>query len=349
MKSDIFKGSTILITGGTGSLGECLTRKLLDVGNVKKVIIFSRDEYKQSLLKKKLQTQYSLEKARFFIGDVRDKDRLYRAFDDVDYVVHAAALKHVDICEYNPFEAVKTNIYGAQNVIEAAIDNGVRKVVSLSTDKAANPINLYGATKLCADKIVLGGNAYSGKHQTSFSVVRYGNVAGSRGSVVPYFKKLIEKGVKKLPVTDKRMTRFWITINEAADLVLRALELSGGGEIYVPKIPSFRIVDLVIAMNPAAEITEVGIRPGEKLHEAMITPDDSPHTYEYNSYYIVYSQLKHPNFKIDLHPGALKRVDDYFMYSSDLNDKCLDVDGLRHSLESLQLLPEVPSYINDSI
>jgi UDP-N-acetylglucosamine 4,6-dehydratase (inverting) len=349
MKNVSFEDKTVLITGGTGSLGQELVRRFLEEYNFKKIIVFSRDEYKQFKMKESLKQRYSIDNLRFFIGDIRDQDRLYRAFEGVDYVVHAAALKHVNVCEYNPFEAVRTNINGAQNVIEAAIDKNVKKVIALSTDKAANPINLYGATKLCSDKIILAGNVYSGKHDTVFSVVRYGNVAGSRGSVIPYFKSIIEQGVNELPITDIRMTRFWITIQEAADFVINALETAIGGEIYVPKIPSFRIVDLAKAMNPKIDIKIVGIRPGEKLHEAMITPDDSRYTYEYESYYIIYPQLGSEDFKVKIHQKPLKKVDDYFMYSSDLNNLWFDVETIEQKLDELQLLPQTPKLINDSL
>lgn len=260
---------SILITGGTGSFGKKFVKKVLRSYNPKKVIIYSRDEYKQYLMKKEFCDFKN--KLRFFIGDVRDKERMYRAFDEVDIVVHAAALKHVPLMEYNPIEAVKTNINGAENVINAAIDRGVEKVVALSTDKAVNPVNLYGATKLVSDKLFIAANAYAGGKKTRFSVVRYGNVAGSRGSVIPFFKRLIESGEKELPITDFRMTRFWISLDEGVDLVFKAIGESKGGEVYISKIPSFKIVDLAKAMCPECKLKEIGIREGEKLHEVMVT------------------------------------------------------------------------------
>ena len=278
----MLNNKTILITGGTGSFGKSFTKMILKKYSPRKVIIFSRDEFKQDLFKKEISIEMpeKLSKLRFFIGDVRDKDRLYRAFDGVDYVVHAAAMKQVPACEYNPFEAIMTNINGAQNVVDAAIDRKVRKVVALSTDKAVNPINLYGGTKLVSDKLFISANAYAADKGTIFSVVRYGNVAGSRGSVIPFFKDLIEKGVDELPITDFNMTRFWISLEEGIDLVLKALEESKGGETYISKIPSFKITDLAEAMLPGCKLKHVGIREGEKLHEEMVTKDDSRTTYE---------------------------------------------------------------------
>ena len=275
-----------------------------------------------------------INKLRFFIGDVRDKDRLYRAFKDVDYVIHAAAMKQVPACEYNPFEAIKTNIHGAQNIVDAAIDCGVKKVVALSTDKAVNPINLYGGTKLVSDKLFISGNAYSGENGTIFSVVRYGNVAGSRGSVIPFFKSLIDKGEKVLPITDYRMTRFWITLDEGVNLVFKALEESKGGEIYISKIPSFKIIDLAKAMMDNIDMKEIGIREGEKLHEVMVTKDDSRMTYEYDKHYIIY-----PHFdwwdseKYIIEGGRL--VNEGFEYSSEKNQHWLSVDEIKYLLKKL--------------
>jgi UDP-N-acetylglucosamine 4,6-dehydratase (inverting) len=260
-------GKVILITGGTGSFGKRFARKILEDFNPKKVIIYSRDEYKQYWMQQEFKKH--LPKLRFFIGDVRDRNRLYRAFDGVDIVIHTAALKHVPLMEYNPIEAVKTNIHGAENVIDAAIDRGVEKVIALSTDKAVNPVNLYGATKLVSDKLFISANSYTGGKKTSFSVVRYGNVAGSRGSVIPLFMRLVKEGKKELPITDVRMTRFWITLDEGIDLVLKAIEESRGGEIFVAKIPSFKIVDLAKAICPDCKLKVIGIRPGEKLHEVF--------------------------------------------------------------------------------
>ena len=265
----ILDGKTILITGGTGSFGKCFTKYVLKNSNPKKIIIYSRDEYKQFIMQNEFK-EYS-DVLRFFIGDVRDKDRLYRAFKGVDYVIHAAALKQVPACEYNPNEAIKTNIHGAMNIIDAALDCGVKKVVALSTDKAVNPVNLYGGTKLVSDKLFIAANAYSGMNDINFSIVRYGNVAGSRGSIIPFFHKLIQDGKKELPITDYRMTRFWISLEEGVKLVLKALEDAKGGETFISKIPSFKITDLAKAMLPDCKMPEVGIRPGEKLHEIMVT------------------------------------------------------------------------------
>ena len=272
------KGKTVLITGGTGSFGKAATEMIL-AQKPKKLIIFSRDELKQFEMSK------DYPEVVFFVGDVRDKDRLYRAFTDVDLVIHAAALKQIPSCEYNPFEAIKTNVLGAQNVIEAAIDRGVKKVVALSTDKAANPINLYGATKLCSDKLFVAGNAYSGGKGTRFAVVRYGNVVGSRGSVIPFFKSIRQTG--RIPITDERMTRFWITLEGAVQLVFTAFDKMQGGEIFVPKIPSMKITDLAEAVAPDCEIDIIGIRPGEKLHELMIPEDDARRTLDMGDYYII--------------------------------------------------------------
>ena len=279
---------TILITGGTGSFGKKFLEMILERYDPHRIIIYSRDEYKQSVMKSEYAQKYNMSKVRFFIGDVRDKERLYRAFDHVDYVIHAAAMKQVPTCEYNPFEAIKTNIHGAQNVIDAAIDRGVKKVVALSTDKAVNPINLYGGTKLVSDKLFVSANAYSKISKTKFSVVRYGNVAGSRGSIIPIFKNIIENGGNELPITDMRMTRFWITLEQGVELVLKALAESEGGETYISKIPSFHIGDLAEAMLPGCILKEIGIREGEKLHEVMVTRDDCRSTYEFEKHYIVY-------------------------------------------------------------
>ena len=263
----MLNNASILITGGTGSFGKSFIERVLKVYNPKKIVIYSRDEFKQDLMAKEFKAKFpeKFNKLRFFLGDVRDKERLYRAFRDIDYVIHAAAMKQVPACEYNPFEAIKTNIHGAQNVVDAAIDCKVKKVVALSTDKAVNPINLYGGTKLVSDKLFIAGNAYSGKGGTVFSVVRYGNVAGSRGSVIPFFKSLIENGEKRLPITDYRMTRFWITLDQGIDLVFKALKESRGGETYISKIPSFKITELALAMFESADLVEVGIREGEKM------------------------------------------------------------------------------------
>jgi UDP-N-acetylglucosamine 4,6-dehydratase (inverting) len=256
----------------------------------------------------------------------------------VDYVIHAAALKQVPVAEYNPFEAIKTNIYGAQNVIDAALDNGVKKVVALSTDKAVNPINLYGATKLVSDKLFIAANAYSGEKGTIFSVVRYGNVAGSRGSVIPFFKQLIEEGHKELPITDFRMTRFWITLEQGVELVFKAFRESKGGEIFVSKIPSFKVIDLAYAMLPDAKLKEVGIREGEKIHEVMISKDDSRRTYEYENYYIIYPHFDWWDFDNHFTPGG-KLVEEGFEYISSNNTQWLTVEDLRKELKKLNLMP----------
>lgn len=326
---------TILITGGTGSFGKKFLEMILDRYTPHRIIIYSRDEFKQSMMKAEYEKKYDMSKVRFFIGDVRDKDRLYRAFDHVDYVIHAAAMKQVPICEYNPFEAIKTNIYGAQNVIDAAIDRGVKKVVALSTDKAVNPINLYGGTKLVSDKLFVSANAYSKISGTKFSVVRYGNVAGSRGSIIPIFKNIIEKGEMELPITDPRMTRFWITLEQGVELVFKALEESYGGETYISKIPSFRITDLAEAMLPGACIKEIGIREGEKLHEVMITKDDSMLTYEYEKHYKIYPHFDWWNLDPNVLGNGIK-VKEGFEYNSETNAGWLSVDALRAELNKLE-------------
>jgi len=330
----VLNDKTILVTGGTGSFGKKFLKMIFERYNPKKVIIYSRDEYKQSVMKTDFANVVDMSKVRFFIGDVRDKERLWRAFDGVDYVVHAAAMKQVPTCEYNPFEAVKTNIHGAQNVIEAALDRGVKKVVALSTDKAVNPINLYGGTKLVSDKLFIAANAYAGPNNISFSVVRYGNVAGSRGSVIPIWKKIIESGGDTLGVTDMRMTRFWITLEQGVELVFKALEESKGGETYISKIPSFHIGDLAEAMLPGCNINEFGIREGEKLHEVMVTKDDSLTTYEYDKHYIIYPHYEWANNAKNMLPGGHK-VEEGFEYSSGTNKEWLDVEKLRELLKTI--------------
>ena len=279
----MFNDQSILITGGTGSFGKKYVKTLIERYNPKKIIIYSRDELKQF----EMQQIFNAPCMRYFIGDVRDKERLTQAMNGVDYVIHAAAMKHVPASEYNPTECIKTNINGAENVIHAALANNVKKVIALSTDKAANPINLYGATKLASDKLFVAANNMSGGHQTLFSVVRYGNVAGSRGSVVPFFEKIINEGCKEIPVTHADMTRFWITLQDGVDFVLKNFSRMLGGEIFVPKIPSMRIMDLAKAMAPNLAIKIVGIRPGEKMHEIMCPADDSYHTYEYHDHFII--------------------------------------------------------------
>jgi UDP-N-acetylglucosamine 4,6-dehydratase/5-epimerase len=322
----VFDDRTVLVTGGTGSFGKLFTKTLLDRTDVKKVIVFSRDELKQY----EMQQFYPDEpRIRFFIGDVRDYQRVHRAFHGVDLVVHAAALKQVPAAEYNPFEAVKTNVHGAQNVIEAAIEQGVERVIALSTDKACSPINLYGATKLVSDKLFVAGNAYAGGMKTRFAVVRYGNVAGSRGSVVPYFKRLASSG--ELPITDDRMTRFWITLEQGVQFVMDSLERMHGGELSVPKIPSIRVVDLAKALAPEAQLKIVGIRPGEKLHEEMISAPDSRRTVDMGDYYVIQPQMDWwPEQSLDGVP-----VRDGFSYASDTNSDWLTVDQLRDMVESV--------------
>lgn len=319
---------TILITGGTGSFGKMFAKTLLkNYPEVKKIIIYSRDEYKQFVMQNMSDFKPYEEKLRFFIGDVRDKERLLRAFEGVDYVVHAAALKQVPACEYNPFEAVKTNVMGAQNVIDAALDRGVKRVVALSTDKACAPINLYGATKLCSDKLFIAGNAYAGPKDTRFAVVRYGNVAGSRGSVIPFFKKLIDDGAKELPITEMTMTRFWLKLESAVEMVVDALENMQGGELYVKKIPSMLMPDLAKAMAPNLKIKEVGIRPGEKIHEQMITREDARNTLEFDEYYIILPEIDLDNIT-HLYPEG-KPVASDFEYHSGNNDRWLSVEDMR--------------------
>lgn len=323
---------TILITGGTGSFGKCFTRYILTHYEPKKVIIYSRDEYKQFVMAGEFR-EYS-DKMRFFIGDVRDKERLVRAFEGVDYVVHAAALKQVPACEYNPNEAIKTNIHGAQNVIDAALDTAVRKVVALSTDKAVNPVNLYGGTKLVSDKLFIAANAYAGSKDINFSIVRYGNVAGSRGSIIPIYQRLVAEGRDELPVTDVRMTRFWISLTQGVELVIKALEEATGGETFISKIPSFKITDLAEAMLPGCRICPVGIRPGEKLHEIMVTVEDSMTTYEYDKHFIVYPQVIW-NEKQRINTSG-RKVADGFSYSSDNNVDWLTVERIRELIGSLE-------------
>lgn len=329
---DIFKGKAVLITGGTGTMGKSLVRYILKYFEPHRIIVFSRDEYRQSLMKQEFR-MYG-DKLRYFIGDVRDKDRLLRAFDGVQIVIHTAAMKQVATCEYNPIEAIKTNIMGAMNVIDAAIDRKVEKVVALSIDKAVNPVNLYGGTKLVSDKLFVAANAYSKIAKTKFSVVRYGNVAGSRGSVIPYFRDLVKEGVTKLPVTDKRMTRFWIDIEEAIGLILYALENAQGGETFVAKIPSFKICELAEMMSPTGEYVEVGFREGEKLHEVMITAEDARHTLEYENHYVILPEYDWWNIQNKFY-GEGKKLEDGFIYSSEKNREWLNTEELLERLEVL--------------
>tara|TARA_B100000787_G_C16197929_1_gene302343 strand:+ start:4703 stop:5701 length:999 start_codon:yes stop_codon:yes gene_type:complete len=319
----MLSNSTILVTGGTGSFGHCFVPMTLKKYNPKKIIILSRDEMKQWEMAKLYEGD---DRVRFFIGDVRDRDRLYRALDGVDYVVHAAATKIVPTAEYNPFECVKTNINGAMNVIDAAIDSRVKSVVALSTDKASSPINLYGATKLCSDKLFVSGNAYAGEHPTRFSVVRYGNVMGSRGSVIPFFNSIKDSGL--IPITDPKMTRFMISLKDAVELVWHAFEDAVGGEIYVKKIPSMNITELGKAVAPDAEQKIVGIRPGEKLHEQMIGVEDAISTFEYAEHYKILPVINGWNSDSSRIKGGAKVAED-FTYTSDDNKEWMSIDQLQ--------------------
>lgn len=324
----MLENSTILVTGGTGSFGNTFIPMTLEKYKPKKIIVYSRDEMKQWEMAKNLKNNSAV---RFFIGDIRDKDRLYRALDGVDYIVHAAATKIVPTAEYNPFECIKTNIIGAMNLIDAAIDKKVKKVIALSTDKASSPINLYGASKLASDKLFVAGNSYSGSHNTTFSVVRYGNVLGSRGSVIPFFLSERSKGI--LPITDERMTRFMITLEQGVELVWDAFNDMVGGEIYVKKIPSMKVTEIAKSVAPDAKIDIVGIRPGEKLHEQMIGIEDSMYTYEYNKYFKILPQIH--NWSEDtqrIKDG--KRVKENFVYSSETNDEWMTIDWLRAWVDS---------------
>jgi len=324
----MFNGKSIFITGGTGSFGRRYTETILKRYKPRRLVIFSRDELKQS----EMQQVYNDESLRYFIGDVRDRDRLRAAMTGVDYVIHAAALKQVPAAEYNPMECIKTNIHGAENVIEAALENNVERVIALSTDKAANPVNLYGATKLCSDKLFVAANNFRGEHRTRFSVVRYGNVVGSRGSVVPFFKALIAKGADHLPITHPDMTRFWISLQGGVDFVLKNFQRMAGGEIFVPKIPSIRVVDLAKSMAPKLPTKEVGIRPGEKLHEVMCPADDSHLTLEFDDHYVIRPTILFNNVESDYAVNALgekgRDVPQGFEYQSGKNSQFLSVDQI---------------------
>lgn len=326
---EIFEGSSILITGGTGSFGKAFLKQILDTRNPARVAIYSRDELKQYELK---QAYGDDSRVRFFIGDIRDRDRLRMALHGVDFVVHAAALKQVDTAEYNPMEYVKTNILGSENVLLASIDAGVQKVVALSTDKASSPVNLYGATKLTADKLFISGNHYSFSYGTTFCVVRYGNVMGSRGSVIPFFRDLAVRG-EPLPITDARMTRFWITLPQAVEFVMSSFATMKGGELFVPRIPSMKVVDLARAIAPDADLVEIGIRPGEKLHEEMISAEDARRTVRQDDRYVVMPTLAEWGFSA---PEG-DPVPDGFSYTSDTNDLWLTVDDIRTLLADLGL------------
>jgi UDP-N-acetylglucosamine 4,6-dehydratase len=327
--TDQFDNASILITGGTGSFGKAFLETLLTQHNPRRVVIFSRDELKQYEMKQKWGDDL---RVRFFLGDIRDLERLTVAMYGVDYVVHAAALKQVDTAEYNPMEYVKTNILGSENVIQAAMAAGVKKVVALSTDKASSPVNLYGATKLTADKLFISSNHYSYARGTSFAVVRYGNVMGSRGSVIPFFRKLAE-AKSPIPITDFRMTRFWITLPQAVDFVIDSFTDMQGGELYVPRIPSMRVTDLAEAVAPGAPLEEIGIRPGEKLHEEMISTEDARRTVRRNDRFVVMPTLAEWGYT----NSQGEEVADGFSYASDTNDMWLDVPQLRSMLETLKL------------
>jgi UDP-N-acetylglucosamine 4,6-dehydratase/5-epimerase len=324
----MLNNKSILITGGTGSFGKQCVKTILERYRPKKLIIYSRDELKQFEMKQ----DFNQECMRYFIGDVRDRDRLIQAMNGVDYVIHAAALKQVPAAEYNPMECIKTNVHGAENVISAAIDNEVEKVIALSTDKAANPINLYGASKLLSDKLFIAANNITGGHRTRFSVVRYGNVVGSRGSVIPLFRKLVAEKVKELPITDRRMTRFWITLQESVDFVLKGFLRMRGGELFVPKIPSARITDLAEAIGPGIPLKIVGIRPGEKVHEVMCPRDDAHRVLEFHDHYVIQPSIIFID-PIDYEKNPLaetgKLVADEFEYSSGSNPYFLSVSELR--------------------
>jgi UDP-N-acetylglucosamine 4,6-dehydratase len=325
---------TILVTGGTGSFGKHFCTVMVERYHPRAIRIYSRDELKQHEMRQRFGEEY----LRYFIGDVRDADRLKRAMEGVDIVVHAAALKQVPACEYNPFEAVKTNIHGANNIIDAAINTGVKKVIALSTDKAVNPVNLYGATKLCAEKIFVQGNSYSGSRGTRFNCVRYGNVIGSRGSVVPLFKE--QKIAGKITITDKRMTRFWLTLDQAVDLVIKAFCHMQGGEIFVPKIPSMKVIDLAKAIAPECEVEVVGIRPGEKLHEFLITEEDGRNTVAYNGMYVImpnYSWWERQNYQTG------RKMPEGFVYTSNQNEEWLSVEDLKKIIYAAHLTEEDPT------
>ena len=329
----MLNGKTVLITGGTGSFGQAFVKKILAEYEPRKVIIYSRDEYKQYMMGKKFAGHEV--QLRFFLGDIRDKSRLLRAFEGVDYVVHAAALKQVPALEYNPTEAVNTNVMGADNIVDAAIDRGVEKVIALSTDKAVNPINLYGATKLVAEKMFVAANAYGGG-RVKFSAVRYGNVMGSRGSVIPLFMNMKKGGVTEFPITDERMTRFWITLEQSADLVLKALHEAEGGEIFVPKIPSMKIVDLARAIEPNCTLRFTGIRPGEKLHESLVSYDEARNVRIFDGIYVIVPRFSESSV-VDEKYAKYPSVPDEFVFQSNMNDVWLSQDELREMLKGVEI------------
>ncbi|MHC5060100.1 MAG: UDP-N-acetylglucosamine 4,6-dehydratase (inverting) [Planctomycetota bacterium] len=331
----MLRDKIILVTGGTGSFGKRFVREILSKSKPRKIIIYSRDEYKQYLMQKQF-AEYS-DRLRYFLGDVRDRYRLYRAFEGVDYVVHAAALKQVPALEYNPLEAVKTNVMGADNIVNAAIDRDVKKVIALSTDKAVNPINLYGATKLVAEKIFIAANAYSGG-KVKFSAVRYGNVLGSRGSVIPFFMELKEKGITEFPITDKNMTRFWITMDQAVNLVVKAIKESEGEEIFVPIIPSMKITDLAKAIEPNCTFKFTGIRAGEKLHESLISCDESRNVRIFDGVYVVMPQfLAFEDGMAEKKYNKYPSVQDGFAFQSDTNEAWLSQEELREMIRGMKI------------
>jgi UDP-N-acetylglucosamine 4,6-dehydratase len=325
----LLKNKTVLVTGGTGSFGKSFVKRILEDNQVNKVIVFSRDELKQF----EMQSFYNSPKLRYFLGDVRDFQRVKQATDGVDVIVHAAAIKQIPAAEYNPMEAINTNVIGAENIVNAAIANGVEKVIALSTDKAANPANLYGATKLCSDKLMVAGNVLAGKHPSRFSVVRYGNVLGSRGSVIPFFQEQSKLGV--LTITDARMTRFWLSIGEGVQFVLDSLDRMQGGEIFVPKIPSFKVIDVAEVVAPGVPIKIIGIRPGEKLHEVMITEDDSNFTVEFEKYYAIL-----PPFLVDsdFYSRNVNKVPSNFSYTSENNQHWHSAESFKAVLNAAGLL-----------
>lgn len=331
----MFNNKNILITGGTGSFGKKYTQILLKNYKPNKIIIYSRDELKQY----EMASEFSHSSMRYFIGDVRDESRLNTAMNGVDFVIHAAAMKHVPIAEYNPMECIKTNIYGAQNVINASLKNRVEKVIALSTDKACNPVNLYGATKLASDKLFIAANNIAGQSPTRFSVVRYGNVVGSRGSVVPLFKKLIENGAKELPITDERMTRFWITLEDGVKFVLKNFERMHGGELFIPKIPSMKITDLAATLAPNLPIKLIGIRSGEKLHEIMISADDVLHSLDFDDHYVITPSIrfydKEADFAINKLGQKGSSIKSGFEYRSDNNTQWLSQQSLKEMIERI--------------
>ncbi|WP_114418157.1 UDP-N-acetylglucosamine 4,6-dehydratase (inverting) [Marinospirillum perlucidum] len=334
----MFDNKAILITGGTGSFGHRYVKTLLERYQPSRLIIYSRDELKQY----EMQQVFNQKCMRYFIGDVRDQNRLVQAMREVDYVIHAAALKQVPAAEYNPMECIKTNIHGAENVIHAALENNIDKVIALSTDKAANPVNLYGATKLASDKLFVAANNMAGRRRTQFSVVRYGNVVGSRGSVVPFFKKLIDDGASELPITDPRMTRFWITLQQGVDFVLKNFQRMHGGEIFVPKIPSVCITDLAKAMAPHLAHKIIGIRPGEKLHEVMCPADDSHLTLEFKDHYVIRPTIRYNSRSNNYSPNELNEkstpVEQGFEYNSGTNPDFLSIEAIK----SFNQLAETP-------